>query len=82
MTGLAAQQAAHPDGLQRNGGEDELQPEDDEDRHEAGQQGNGAVLHGDGGQIGQQHGHNEFRRLISPICRLPIRPDGHDEQQI
>ena len=80
--GLAAQQAAHPDGPQRNGGEDELQPEDDEDRHEAGQQGNGAVLHGDGGQIGQQHGHNEFRRLHLADLPLAHQADGHDEQQI
>ena len=44
--------------------------------------GNGAVLHGDGCQIGQQHGHNEFRRLHLADLPLAHQADGHDEQQI
>ncbi len=44
--------------------------------------GNGTVLHGNGGQIGQQHGHNEFRRLHLADLPLAHQADGHDEQQI
>ena len=58
--GFSAEKRPDMDAAQRQHRENELQTENDKDRHEAAEQGNGGILHGNGSQICDQHGHDEF----------------------
>ena len=79
---LSAEKAAHRHAVIDQHGEQQLNGQYDEDRDKPGEQGNALVLHGDGGQIGDEHGHDKFRRLHLPELAFAHEADDEDERQI
>ena len=79
---LAADKMAEFDAVIAEYGEQDFQTEHDENRDQAGEEGDAAVLHGDGGEIGHQHGDDEFRRLHFSKLALTHEADGGDQKQI
>ena len=76
---FAADQAAEFDAFIAEYGQQQLEREDNEDREQAGQQRNAGLLHRNGGEIGHEHGDDEFRRLH--FTKLALTHDAHRENQ-
>ena len=79
---LAAQQAAQEHTAQNQPRQHQFHPQHRENGHQTGVEGNRPILHGNGGQVGYQHGHHKFRRLHLPDLPLAHEPDGENQHQV
>ena len=79
---LAAENLSESKAAQGGPGQHQLQPQHRQNGHQAGKQRDAPILHGDGGQVGHQHGHHEFRRLHLPDLPLAHEPHHQNQHQI
>lgn len=80
--GLAAQQGPEFNGPGTQHGDDGGQRQQHYDGDQSGQQGNAVVLHGDGGQVGDDEGEHQLGGLQFADLVLTQQPDACDDEEI
>ena len=77
---LAAKQPPDKNTAHDNPGKHQLQAKHRQYGHDPRKQRNSSILHGNGCQIGHQHGHYEFRGFHLTDLPLTHKPDTKDQQ--
>ena len=80
--GPAAQQGTEADGLGAQHREDGGQGQQHHDGDQPRQQRDAVVLHGDGGQVGDDEGEHQLGGLQLADLVLAQKPDAHDDKQV
>jgi len=79
---FAAQKPPHAHAPVRQHGQNQFHAQNDKDRQQSRQQRRARLLHRHGGQIRDQHRHNELHRLHLAQLPLAHEPDDEDQRQI
>ena len=80
--GPSAHQGAEPDALHGQHGEDHGQGQQSQNGDDAGEQRDAVILHGHGGQVGNDQGEHQLRGLQFSHLALSHQPDSGNNQKI
>ena len=80
--GLSAEKAACTDAVVDPDGQQKLNGQHHQNWNQAGEQWNALVLHRHGGQVRNEHGDDELRRLQLAELTFAHQPDGENQRQI